>query len=299
MIYCPVCEKEFEDWYKLSIHFENVSAKNDPSHIMWLNRNIISEKVDTETLADLLEKFFEAPEGLGMWIRRKFIEKFYINTHPFILAMQKPTRGILLGYVIEHQHFLRNWAKVLSLIVYKTDVDEAMEYELENISVEFIGYKGRPSHYELLLRMGESLGMTRKEILSFEPLEATKKAIYFWRKTAEERDWVEAMAAMHSLELVADRTIRKYGAPMHYFNEKILTSEDYPQAVKDFLREGYEADEEHAGEALELVEKYVKHAQRLQITVLKSFDAFHSYLFARLKRGLSFGDISLKEVILK
>ena len=34
MIYCPVCEKEFEDWYKLSIHFENVSAKNDPSHIM-------------------------------------------------------------------------------------------------------------------------------------------------------------------------------------------------------------------------------------------------------------------------
>jgi pyrroloquinoline-quinone synthase len=50
-----------------------------------------------------------------MWIRRRFIEKFYGNNpHPFIVAMQNPTRGVLLGYVIEHQHFLKNWVRILS-----------------------------------------------------------------------------------------------------------------------------------------------------------------------------------------
>ncbi|MEM4138328.1 MAG: iron-containing redox enzyme family protein, partial [Sulfolobaceae archaeon] len=209
--------------------------------------------------------------------------------HPFILAMQKPTRAVLLGYVIEHQHFLRNWVRVLSVIIAKTDKDDVVRYEIENMAVEFLGWGDRPSHYELLLRMGESLGMRREEILSLSPLPSTLSAIRTWRKIAETKSWVETMAAMHSLELVADRSLRKYGAKMHYFDPSILESDEYPKAVKDFLREGYEADEYHAGEALELVEKYASELnliEEVQVSAIKSFDAFSKYLLARLERAM-------------
>jgi pyrroloquinoline-quinone synthase len=71
--------------------------------------------------------------------------------------MQNPTKGVLLGYVIEHQHFLKNWVKILSSIVFRIDKDDVMMYELDNIKVEFIGYESKPSHYELLIRMAKGV----------------------------------------------------------------------------------------------------------------------------------------------
>ncbi|MEM0374611.1 MAG: C2H2 type zinc finger domain-containing protein [Sulfolobaceae archaeon] len=287
---CPICEIKYNDWKDVAAHIFEFTRKNDPSHIMWLNRNLELNETSIDELSNKLERFFKIEKGLSDWIRSKFIFKFYSEKpHPFILAMQKPTRAVLLGYVIEHQHFLRNWVRVLSLIIAKTDKDDVVRYEIENMAVEFLGWGDRPSHYELLLRMGESLGMRREEILSLSPLPSTLSAIRTWRKIAETKSWVETMAAMHSLELVADRSLRKYGAKMHYFDPSILESDEYPKAVKDFLREGYEADEYHAGEALELVEKYASELnliEEVQVSAIKSFDAFSKYLLARLERAM-------------
>ncbi|AAK42812.1 TenA family transcriptional regulator [Saccharolobus solfataricus] len=299
---CPSCEMKFNSWEDLAKHMDLIANTNsDKSHVMWLNRNISMKRMEVNELANALERFFSTPNSLSMWIRTRFIERFYgDNPHPFIVAMQNPTKGVLLGYVIEHQHFLKNWVKVLSSIVFKTDKDDVLQYELENISVEFIGYNGRPAHYELLLRMGEALGMPREKILSTQPLPSTQSAIKTWRKIAESKTWLETMASMHSLELVADRSLVKYGAKLPYFNPEILSSDEYPQAVKDFLREGYEADVSHAGEALEMVEKYTEEMEmkeQVQITVLKSFDAFSKYLLARLERGFEIEPSLLKRVI--
>ncbi len=289
MAICPVCEYRSPYWDQISSHIRSKSNSSDVQHVMWLNRNLTIKELTEEELTGSLEEFFSLKDGLAQWIRRRFVEKFYgERPHPFILAMQSPTRGVLLGYVLEHQHFLRNWVRVLAAIIYKTDRDDVVRSEMENMEVEFFGFMGRPAHYELLIRMGESLGMRREEILSTPPLPATASSIRTWRKIAETREWAEVMAAMHSLELVADRTLRKYGAKMHYFKESILDSQDFPREVKDFLREGYEADQKHAGEALETVEKYAKDKELVQVTVLRSFDAFSKYLMARLERGMQF-----------
>ncbi|MCY0858822.1 MAG: iron-containing redox enzyme family protein [Sulfolobaceae archaeon] len=288
---CPACRYRARSWRDIAIHlYDFANIKSEARHVMWLNRNLSYKSLDLEILSFRLEEFFSMPEGLASWIRKRFIERFYGDKpHPFIIAMQNPTRGVLLGYVLEHQHFLKNWVQVLSSIVFRTDKDDVINYELENIAVEYIGYKGMPSHYELLIRMGESLGLSREKILSTPPLPSTLSSIKKWKRIAETRDWIETMAAMHSLELVADRTLTKYGAKMHYFNPEILNSDKYPKEVKDFLREGYEADVGHAGEALRLVEKYGKDkAEDIQVTVLESFDAFAKYLTARLERGLEF-----------
>lgn len=284
---CPICETPYTSWDDVAEHMLRFAEKSEGKHVMWLNHNISLEALTKEVLSQRLEEFFSLREGLPMWIRRRFIERFYgKEPHPFMVAMQNPTRSVLLGYVLEHQHFLRNWVRVLSTIVYRTDHDDVVRYELENMAVEFLGWGDRPSHYELLIRMGESLGLKREQILSTPPLPQTLSAIRVWRNIAETRGWIETMASMHSLELVADRTLREYGATIPYFSPRILESEEYPDAVKDFLREGYEADVSHAGEALELVKKYCDNAERVQVTVLRSFDAFAKYLLARLERGM-------------
>ena len=109
----------------------------------------------------------------------RFIERFFgKRPHPFVLALQRPTRPVLLGYVLEHQHFLKQWVRSLSWVLAKTDSSEATREELDNITTEFYGHgSDQPSHYELLLRMGESLGLKREETLATPPLPATARAM--------------------------------------------------------------------------------------------------------------------------
>jgi len=101
---CPICEIKYDDWVSVANHIYELAKKNDPSHIMWLNRNLETRGTSVEDLADKLETFFDLKgKGLAPWIRERIIQKFYSDKpHPFILAMQKPNRAVLLGYVLEH-----------------------------------------------------------------------------------------------------------------------------------------------------------------------------------------------------
>jgi pyrroloquinoline-quinone synthase len=291
---CSSCGETFsrEDWDSLARHYYDFASKSDVFHVMWLNRYITKEKTrDEKELAELLERYFKLDNlSLEKWIRLKFIERFYgSRPHPFVVALQQPTKETLLGYVLEHQHFLRQWVRSCSYIMAKTDRVDVTLYELDNINTEFGGFgPERPSHYELLLRMGESLGLKRGEILSTEPLPDTRYCLGAWDELAAREHWVETMAAMHGLELIADRTLTEDGAVMHYFDPSILRGDKVTEATKNFLREGYEADVGHSKEALELVEKYSSELgmiENVQATFLKSIDLFHTYLLARLQRA--------------
>jgi len=293
---CAACGTSFEpkDYSSLAKHFYDLSEQNDVAHVMWLNRFITKKKTDEKTLSELLFDYFEIhPIGLQKWIRRRFIERFYgSKPHPFVVALQHPSRATLLGYVIEHQYFLRQWVRSCSYIVAKTDKEDVTLYELDNINTEFGGHgTERPSHYELLLRMGESLGLDRKTILEIPPLPDTSLAIKSWDEIARESHWVETMAAMHGLELIADRTLKEDGAGMTYFDPSILHTNEIAEATKDFLKEGYEADVAHSKEALDLVEKYSDEfsmIENVQATFLRSINLFHGYLMARLERAEQF-----------
>ncbi len=281
------------DYENLSRHFYELSEKSDANHVMWLNRNITKKKSDVKTLTRQLAEFFDARDGLQRWLKRKFIDKFYGRTpHPFVLALQHPSKPTLLGYVVEHQHFLKQWVRSCSYIMAKSDRVDVTLYELDNINTEFGGYgPGKPSHYELLLRMGESLGLDRKAVLAMQPLPDTNAAIRLWNEIAEKCHWVETMAAMHGLELIANRNLKNEGASMTYFDPSILKSDEVTEATKSFLREGYEADVAHSEEALDLVAKYsegLELTEAVQVTFMKSIEGFDSYLMTRLERAKQF-----------
>ncbi|MCI4344745.1 MAG: TenA family transcriptional regulator, partial [Thermoplasmata archaeon] len=112
-----------------------------------------------------------------------------------------------------------------------------------------------------------------------------------WDDIARHASWVAAMAAFHSLELIAHRDLTRDGATLHYFDPAILSGSEISDAAKAFLREGYEADVGHAEQALALVDRFAVTPElrsEVQSTFLRSVDLFDDYLMARLERAEQF-----------
>jgi pyrroloquinoline-quinone synthase len=296
MTKCPACLTPFErgDHSALAVHLVQQADASDASHVRWLNQNLSRKKMGANELEGVLRRFFDmGPGSLKGWIKARFIQKFYGPVpHPFVTALQQPDRPVLLGYVVEHQHFLRQWVRSCSYIMARTDRPDVILYELDNLNTEY-GGRGtqRIAHYELLLRMGESLGLDRSRTLSTPPLPATRIAIEEWERIATSEHWVSAMAAMHGLELIANRDLVNEGASVRYFDPGILDGDQVTRATKDFLREGYEADVGHSDEALALVDRYARELsieEEVQAVFLRSADLFDDYLLARLERSSDF-----------
>jgi pyrroloquinoline-quinone synthase len=275
----------------LSEHLIAESMKSSPDHVMWLNREIGKESMNTADLSRKLQNFFKS-DSVSSWIKTHFLSRFYGETpHRFVIAMQSPSRGMLAGYAYEHHFFLKQWVKSLAYIVAKTDAEEVQRSEIDNMLVEFFGYGGKPSHHELLIRMGEDLGLSRNSIINGTPLPRTMKSVQTWEMICRDNHWLEGMAAMHSLELVASRNLRQMGSRVHYFNEEILENNMFPASVVEFLREGYEADVGHSESSLLLVDRYCNGEelkQEVLASYLESEEAFYRYLDARYLRGKEF-----------
>jgi pyrroloquinoline-quinone synthase len=296
MTKCPACRVGFArgDYPALAHHLVERAGESDPSHVRWLNQNLTRTKSEAEALVPLLRAFFDlGGRPLTAWVKSRFIAKFYGNApHPFVVALQHPSRATLLGYVFEHQHFLRQWVRSCSYIMARTDEPEVVYYELDNLNTEYGGIgPDRVAHYELLLRMGESLGVDRAAVLSTSPLPATRRAIEEWNEIATREHWVAALTAMHSLELIANRNLVDDGASIHYFDPKILAGTEITSAARDFLREGYEADVGHSEQALGLATRFADTldvVEEVQAVFLRSIDLFDDYLIARLERAGQF-----------
>jgi len=290
---CPACLASFAtaDYVTLAGHLTERAGESDPRHVRWLNQNLTRKKTEPEALVPGLRRVYDIGTGsVKTWIQGKFIAKFFgTQPHPFVVALQHPTRATLRGYVVEHQHFLRQWVRSCAFVMARTDQPKVILYELDNLNTEFGGYgPGRVSHYELLLRMGESLGMDRSRVLATPPLPSTRDAIAEWNEIARREPWVSVLAAMHSLELIANRDLVHQGASLRYFDPAILEGSEITDAAKNFLREGYEADVGHSDEALDLVTEFSAEAgtrEDVQSTFLRSIDLFDDYLLARLERA--------------
>ncbi len=296
MTKCPACLVGFArgDYPALSEHLVSRADESDPDHVRWLNQNITRKRTGAPDLVPALRAFFDVGGStLAGWVKQRFIVKFYGKSpHPFVVALQHPSRATLLGYVVEHQHFLRQWVRSCAFIMARTDESEVILYELDNLSTEYGGFgPDRVAHYELLLRMGESLGVDRTTVLATPPLPATRRSLERWNEMATREHWVSVLTAMHSLELIASRNLVDDGASVHYFDPSILSGTEITPAAQSFLREGYEADVGHSDDALALATRFATERDVLedvQSVFLRSIDLFDDYLIARLERAGQF-----------
>ena len=286
---CPICLEKFElhDFSSLAEHFTTMAGASDSDHVSWLNNNISKVKLKRNELSRKFNDYY-SDTNLKAWIIKRFVEQFRGDKpHPFILMMQEYRPSVLKGYSFEHYFFLKQWVKSCSAIISGTDLDDVQHYEIDNILSEYYGYENYKSHIELLLEMGEAYWIPRNSIYNSRPLQKTEKAIKIWKSIAREKSWIEIMGAMHSLELVANSSLRDYGAKYDYFNPVILDSPNVPNAVKAFLMEGYKADVSHSMEALNLIDKYASKEteEGIQDAFLSSAYVFGQYLEARIERG--------------
>ncbi|MCI4372018.1 MAG: TenA family transcriptional regulator, partial [Thermoplasmata archaeon] len=144
MTKCPACLLSLGDGDlpALATHLVGRAEASDPDHVRWLNQNLTRTKSEADDLVPGLERLFAVgPAGIKGWIKSKFIAKFYGKTpHPFVMALQHPSRATLLGYVVEHQPFLRQWVRSCSFIMARTDQPKVVLYELDNLNTEFGGF---------------------------------------------------------------------------------------------------------------------------------------------------------------
>lgn len=290
-ILCPPCKGKtsFSDNDELISHLMKEYYRKNRAHYVWINKNIAPETHVEEQFKESIEEYLNSEKiGISNWIRKRFIEMFYgKDPNPFVISMQNPSKYIIMGYVTEHYHFLKNWIKCCSFIMAKTDYPDVQRYEFDNIKEEFFGDEDKPGHIELLLRMGESVGLDRNQVMNSQPLRDTREAINFWHDTAANGHWLDSMVSMHSLELIADRTLRNDGAKLGYFSEGLFQM-DLPSEVKEFLKAGYEADQYHSMDALRLVEKYSQALgmeNEVKSYFLTSAEFFWDYLNSRVLRG--------------
>ncbi|GGM68989.1 TenA family transcriptional regulator [Thermogymnomonas acidicola] len=268
--------------------------RSDPVHVMWVNRELGKERVGVGDFTERVFRLFEVGGDIRDWILRRFVHMFLSESpHPFILAMQRPEPWVLKGYAVEHHHFLRQWVVSCANIISRCERDDVRMYEVDNIYTEYHGSRESPAHHELLIKMGISYGLKREEIVGSRPLRATKVAIGEWDRITRVSSWNASMAAVHGMELLANREMVKYGARYSYFDPAILSDGSITEDARKFLMEGYSADIGHSMEALKLIQDGVEemdNGMEVMIAFTYSMGHLYEYLNARLERGRMYGN---------
>src|SRR5436190_1646078 len=105
-------------------------------------------------------------------------------------------------FVSQFAHFTRNFPRWLAAVASNCPVPGARKFLVANMYEEEIGPGGQGSHYDLLLRQGEALGLNRQQVESTAPLSSTAVAIDALDGICRGRSWLEGLAATTGLECI-------------------------------------------------------------------------------------------------
>jgi pyrroloquinoline quinone (PQQ) biosynthesis protein C len=112
------------------------------------------------------------------------------------------------AFVTQFSHFTRNFPRWLAAVASQCPVQEARKFLVANMYEEEVGPGAQGSHYDLLLRQGEALGLTVEQIETTVPLPSTAVAIDALDSICRSRSWLEGLAATTGLECINDPSLR-------------------------------------------------------------------------------------------
>lgn len=185
-------------------------------------------------------------------------------------------------FVLERNWFNRSWPRWLASIVANCPHKDVNRYLISNMYEEGVcDSRVATDHNELLIRLGETLGLTRQEIHDYAASPVTVAATSYWENAARTRPWLEAFATFACLEI---RTSRQAMGP-HYKGRRTRSSDAWaklglPAKALETFTNHEVADEDHGYEALALLLKYadseenqerIRNAIRESLTVERMF----------------------------
>lgn len=194
-------------------------------------------------------------------IEETVIDGWFKEPPPLIAVMSSvPTVGATRAFVLQWTKFSRLFPRWVGSIMSNCPDFAVLSYEVQNLMSEVVrDPAGDDNHYHLLVRLGESVGLTLDEIESFPVLdEASEVFDWLWKK-ARDPDWLIGFTAVNGLEILGDHDLpTKYGisvgtglAPGPYAESLNLDHDSL-----EFFEVSDEADTGHGQATIEIIARH-------------------------------------------
>jgi pyrroloquinoline-quinone synthase len=172
----------------------------------------------------------------------------------------EPTVGSVRAFVLQWTKFSRLFPRWVGSIIANCPEFAVIAYEIENLMSEVVrDPASEDNHYELLIRLGEGVGLDRDEIERHPVLPAAESAFAWLWQMARQPDWLLGFAAVNGLEILGDRNLpARYGvgqgtgiAAAPYASSLGLDDE-----TLEFFTVSDEADAGHGHETVDIIARY-------------------------------------------
>jgi len=168
--------------------------------------------------------------------------------------------GAVRAFVLQWTKFSRLFPRWVGAIIANCPEFGVIAYEVENLMSEVVrDPSSEDNHYELLIRLGAGVGLTREEIERHPVLPEAHTAFEWLWTMARQPDWLLGFTAVNGLEILGDRNLpARYGvhqgtgiAAAPYASSLALDDE-----TLEFFTVSDEADAGHGHETVDIIARY-------------------------------------------
>jgi pyrroloquinoline quinone (PQQ) biosynthesis protein C len=200
-------------------------------------------------------------EAMQRRVEAAVVEEWFRDPPALIAAMgSAPTIAVTRAFVLQWTKFSRLFPRWVGAVISNCPEWEVVAYEVENLFSEVVRDPAAgANHYELLIRLGEGVGLSRSAIEAHAVLPEAASAFAWLGEKARHPNWLVGFAAVNGLEILGDRNLpRRYGIT----TGTGLAPEPYAQGLGlgetslEFFEVSDEADAAHGHQTVDIIARY-------------------------------------------
>jgi pyrroloquinoline quinone (PQQ) biosynthesis protein C len=196
-------------------------------------------------------------------VEQQVLDQWFRDPPPLIAAMAtKPTLGVTQAFVLQWTKFSRLFPRWVGAIISNCPEFAVIAYLVENLMSEVVRDPGsEDNHYELLVKLGAGVGLSREQIES-HPARPESAAMFEWLwQMATQPDWLLGFAAVNGLEILGDSAL-----PARYDVKQGtgIASRPYAESLGlegdalEFFEVSDAADAGHGSQTVDIIARYTE-----------------------------------------
>lgn len=209
-------------------------------------------------------------EAFAARIESLVVEEYFRRLPPMVAAMASaPTTGVARAFVLEWTKFSRLFPRWVGAIVSNCPHFDVIAFEIENLMSEVVRDPASDTHhYDLLVRLGAEVGLTRQQIEAHQACPESQAAFAYWWDMARQPDWLTGFLAVNGLEILGDRNlpVRNGLLPTTGLEVNPWAKLGLSEDALEFFRVGSQADQGHGRETVEIVARYAQPRDEERLT---------------------------------
>ena len=170
-----------------------------------------------------------------------------------------PDAALVRAITIEPRRFRQMFPRWCGGLLMKSPHQDVWEYEIDNLHDELIHDEAvGGGHYVIVRQACLESGWTAEEVDHGSAHPKMARALEDWTAIVRDRPWVEAMAAVHGTEMLADQRLKRhpdFAMPSIVSDRSFIEQGAFGPSTRRWLSTTA-ADTAHAGRAADLVAKY-------------------------------------------